>query len=84
MHQINCINRSSLSYSLNCPLNNCFRQFKKYDTFYKHVKKDHSEIYNRESSSKERRFVNDTIVNENDIDINDGNGISLKIQQPEQ
>lgn len=46
LHHISCVHRFSVVFACYCPVTQCFRKFQKYDTLYKHVKKDHAEVYN--------------------------------------
>lgn len=45
LYHISIVHKSSLRFSIQCPVNGCHRLFKKYDTLYRHAKKDHENIY---------------------------------------
>ncbi|XP_066937019.1 uncharacterized protein [Clytia hemisphaerica] len=39
------VHASNPEFSASCPVDGCFRQFRKYDTLYRHTRKDHKDLH---------------------------------------
>ena len=61
LRHINQVHSTNPVFNCICPITGCFRRFRVYDTLYRHIKKDHKDIYNNKV----------TINNNEPLEIND-------------